>query len=116
MADCWRLPRSRMLMAAFTSRSNSVPHSQECQRSDKSFLRTCPQPEHTCEVKLWPTLISVRPAHAALTEHSCTKIPQSASNIDLFNPPFALAPLVRYFPFSSFLGFGFPVSLPVWIS
>src|SRR6266699_4816720 len=95
-----------MLMAALTSRSNSVPHSQECQRSDKSFLRTCPQPEHICEVYLGSTFISVRPAHAALYVHMLTKLPQPASRILLFNPPFALAPLGRYVPFSSCLGFG----------
>src|SRR2546425_2384729 len=99
-------------MAALTSRSNSVPHSQECHRSDKSFLRTCPQPEHTCEVNLGSTLISVRPAHAALTEHICTKVPHPASTMLLFNPPLALAPLGRYAPFSSCLGLGFLVRLP----
>src|SRR5437588_8720577 len=114
MARCWRLPRSKMLMAALTSRSNSVPQSQECQRSDKSFLRTCPQPEHTCEVNLGSTLISVRPAHAALTEHMSTKLPHPASKIDWFNPPLALAPLGRYAPFSSCLGFGFLVRWLVW--
>src|SRR6266704_7230585 len=82
-------PRARMLMAALTSRSSSVPHSQVCQRSDKSFLRTCPQPEHTCDVNLGSTLISVRPAHAALTEHMLTKVPQPASKMLLFNPPMA---------------------------
>src|SRR6266487_3967197 len=64
-----------MLIAALTSRSSSVPQSQECQRSDKSFLRTCPHPEQTCEVNLGSTLFSVRPAHAALTEHRLTKAP-----------------------------------------
>src|SRR5438093_9705600 len=93
-------------MAAFRSRSNSQPHSQVCQRSDKSFFLMCPQPEHTCEVNLGSTLISVRPAHAALTEHICTKLAQPASKIDWFNPPFALAPFGRDAPFSSCLGFG----------
>src|SRR6266567_6595067 len=91
----WRLPRSRMLTAALTSRSNSVPQSHECQRSDKSFFRTCPQPEHTCEVNLGSTLMIVRPAHAALIVHMLTKVPHPASKIDLFNPPLAAAPLGR---------------------
>src|SRR5436305_7939173 len=113
MAPCWRLPRSKMLMAALTSRSSSVPHSQLCHRSDKSFLRTCPQPEHTCEVNLGETLMSVLSAHAALTEHRLTKVPQPASKMDLFKPPMALAPLGRYLPVSSCFGFGFLVRLPV---
>jgi len=44
------LPRAKMLMAAFTSRSSSVPQSHVCQCSDKSLVRTCPQPLQTCEV------------------------------------------------------------------
>src|SRR5438270_11887721 len=105
-----------MLMGALTSRSNSAPQSHECQRSDKSFLRTCPQLEQICEVNLGLTLRSVLPAHAALQEHILINMPQPASKILLFRPPLALAPLGRYVPFSSCLGLGFLVRLPIWIS
>ena len=49
---CWtrsarKLSPCRMLMAAFVSRSNSHPHSHECQRSDRSFFTAVPHPEHT---------------------------------------------------------------------
>jgi len=40
-------PLERMLSAAFTSLSSSAPHSHECQRSDKSFLRTVPHELHS---------------------------------------------------------------------
>src|SRR5437899_10414492 len=109
-------PRVRMLIAAFTSLSSSVPQSHVCHRSDKSFLTRAPHPEQICDVNLGSTLISVRPAHAALCEHSLTKVPQPASKMLLFNPPLALAPLGRYAPFSSCLGFGFLVRLPICIS
>lgn len=39
-------PSARMLIAAFVSLSNSQPHSHECQRSERSFLRIVPHPEH----------------------------------------------------------------------
>ncbi len=60
--------------------------------------------------------MNVLPAHAALLEHRWTKVPQPASKMDVFHPPFALAPLGRYVPFSSCLGFGFLVRLHVLMS
>src|SRR5579863_6016571 len=107
------LPHARMLMAALTSRSSSAPQSQLCQRSDRSFFLTCPHCEQTCGVNWGSTLMSVLPASSALREHICTKVPQPASKIDLFKPAFAAAPLGRYAPFSSCLGFGFLVRLLV---
>lgn len=38
-------PSTRMLIAALVSLSSSHPHSQECQRSERSFLRMVPHPE-----------------------------------------------------------------------
>ncbi len=86
-------PRARMLMAAFTSLSGSAPQSQLCHRSDNSFLRTVPHVEQICDVNLGETLRSVLPASSALLEHKPTNMPQLASRIDVFNPPFAAAPL-----------------------
>jgi SAM-dependent methyltransferase len=46
--DLWATswPRNKMFNAALWSRSNSQPHSQECQRSESSFFTICPQPRH----------------------------------------------------------------------
>ena len=41
-ATSW--PRNKMVMAALWSRSSSVPHSQECQRSSRSFGTSCTTP------------------------------------------------------------------------
>jgi len=48
----------------------------------------------------------VRPAHAASVLTILVKVDHPASRILLFNPDLAAAPLGRYFPFSSCLGFG----------
>jgi len=53
-------------MAAFVSLSSSHPHSQECQRSSRDFLRTVPHCEQTCEVERGFTNNTARPAYAAL--------------------------------------------------
>ncbi len=60
------LASRRILMATLVSLSSSVPHAQECQRRDSSFLRTVPHPEQTCEVDFGFTNRTVRPAHSAL--------------------------------------------------
>lgn len=43
----WVLPTRRILIAALVSLSSSHPHSQECHRSSRDFLRTVPQLEQT---------------------------------------------------------------------
>src|SRR5437870_2188395 len=59
----------------------------------------------------------LRPAHAALTLHSCLKAPQPASKILFVKPLFALAPFGRYCPvFSSCLGLACFVRFPIGLS
>src|SRR5258708_525623 len=95
-----------MSFAELVSLSSSVPHAQECHRSDRSFLTTAPHPEQSCDVIYGFTKTTVRPAHAALTLTISVNVLHPASRIDLFNPAFAAAPLGRYFPFSSCFGAG----------
>src|SRR6266849_10712735 len=90
-----------MLIAALVSRSSSQPHSQLCQRSSRSFLRTVPHCEQTWEVYLGLTFRTSRPAHAALCETICWNWPHPASRMLLLSPDFAAAPLGRYWPVSS---------------
>jgi hypothetical protein len=99
--SCFR-PRSRMTFAEAVSRSSSHPHSQECQRSERSFWRTLPQFGQICEVFLGFTKRTARPAHAALTCSISVNRPHPASEILLFNPPLAAAPLGMYCPASHY--------------
>ncbi len=103
--SCLR-PRSKMTFADAVSRSSSHPHSQECHRSSNVFLRTVPQWGQVCDVLDGSTKTTLRPAHAALTLTIAVNVLHPASKIDLFNPALALAPLGRYFPFSSCLPCG----------
>src|SRR5271157_3682280 len=96
-----------MFVAALVSRSSSVPHSQECHRTSRSFLTMLPHPEHACDVMNGFTKTTSRPALAALAETISVNVAHPASRIDLFSPAFALAPLGRYCPVaSSCLGSG----------
>src|ERR1700736_6518642 len=95
-----------MLRAALVSLSSSVPHGQECQRSERSFLPSAPRPEQTCDVLNGLTKITLRPALAALTLTIFVKVDHPVSRIDLLSPAFAAAPLGKYFPCSSCLGAG----------
>src|SRR5260370_40842084 len=46
-AESCLYPKLRMSFAELVSRSSSVPHSQECQRSDRSFFTIAPHPEQS---------------------------------------------------------------------
>ena len=75
-------PARRRLMAALWSRSRSVPHSQECQRSSSSFLTMAPHPLHRWLVMRGSTNTTCRPALAALATQQAWNWPQPASKID----------------------------------
>src|SRR5450631_828610 len=91
-----------MLRAAFSSRSNSHPHSgHECHRTVRSLGTSEPQSLQACVVLRAETLTTVQPASSALLAHSRVKVPQAASKILLFRPPLAAAPLGRNVPVSS---------------
>src|SRR5207247_10883359 len=80
---------------------------KECHRSSNVFLRMVPQSGQRCDDLDGSTKMTVRPAHAALTFTISVKVLHPASRMLLFSPAFALAPLGRYWPVSSFcLGFG----------
>src|SRR5450631_2472607 len=97
-----------MLRAAFSSRSNSHPHSgHECHRTVRSLGTSEPQSLQACVVLRGDTLTTVQPASSALLAHSRVKVPQAASRILLFRPPFAAAPFGKnFFVSSSCLGLG----------
>jgi hypothetical protein len=88
-------PRSKMTFAEAVSRSSSHPHTQECQRSSKVFLRIVPQLGQVCDVFEGFTKTTIRPALAALTTTICVNALHPASKIDEFKPAFAAAPLSR---------------------
>ena len=70
-----------MFLAAFSSRSREHPHSQECQRWDRSFGTTRPQPEHSCVVPRAFTSTKATPALSALDRNVSRKLPQATSLI-----------------------------------
>src|SRR3954468_4665600 len=70
-----------MFLAAFSSRSREQPHSQECQRWDRSFGTTRPQLEHSCVVPRASTTTNATPALSALDRNVSRKLPQATSLI-----------------------------------
>src|SRR6266700_397394 len=91
-----------MFLAAFSSRSSSQPHSgHECHRTVRSWETSEPQPLQAWVVLCGETLTTVQPASSALLAHSRVKVPQAASRILLFRPPFVAAPFGTNLPVSS---------------
>ena len=73
-------PARSMFFAALWSRCRLVPHAgQECQRTDKPFETSAPQPLQVCEVNAGLTATTLRPAHAALCVRMMRNAPHPAS-------------------------------------
>jgi hypothetical protein len=73
-----------MFFAALWSRCRLVPHAgQLCQRTDKPFCTTTPQPEHVWLVEAGFTATTRFPAHAALKARMLRNPLHPASAMDL---------------------------------